>query len=104
MVPSVNPITGWEMVVYDSVVVESRIVGNKAESAGELVGMGVDNVLEESFLNNDPIVVEDIDEDEPILRLKMNVQTVPQTTTNPTIKHQRKTTTSPNIPITTPLP
>jgi len=38
---------------YDLVVAESRIVGNKSESAGESVGMVVENVIEESFLNND---------------------------------------------------
>jgi len=53
MVPFVNPITGWEMVAYDPIVAELRLVGNKSELAGESVGMVVENVIEESFLNND---------------------------------------------------
>jgi len=64
--------------------------------------MVVENGAEEPVLNNDPIVVEDIDEDEPILRFKRTVQIVPQPTTKPAIKRQRKTITSPNVPINAP--
>jgi len=34
MMPSINPITGWEIVVYDLVVAESRLGGDKTESVG----------------------------------------------------------------------
>ena len=79
MIPSANPITGWDMLVYDPIVAESRIVGNQFESAGESIGMVVENVAEEPVLYNDLIVVKDIDEGEPILQFKRTVQTVPPT-------------------------
>ena len=46
---------------------------------------------------------EDSNEDEPILRFKRTILTKPQTTTKPTLKSQRKTTTSPNVPLVAPL-
>ena len=67
------------IVVYDSIVAESRIVGNESESAGEFkdsIDMVVENVVEKPPLNDDP-VVEYIDEFEATLRFKQTVKTIP---------------------------
>ena len=86
LLPFVNPsqkVMGKEMVVYDSVVAESREVGNESMSTEEFSGCGnvvVEN-LEELVLNGDPvgdIDVDNSDEYETILRFKWTVKTVPQ--------------------------
>jgi len=104
-VPSVNPIMGWEIVVYDPVLAESRLGGNKAELVGQSKDFGVENVVENlSFYEFVVEDAEDSDENEPTLRFKRTVLTTPQTMTKPTLKCQRKTTTPPNVPLIAPLP
>ena len=105
MILSVNPITGWEIVVYDPIVAEPRLGGDKTESVRKSKDFGVQNVVE-NLLLNDCVVedAEDSDEDEPTLRFKRTIPTTPQTTTKPTIKRQRKTTTSLNVPLIEHLP
>ena len=94
---------GKEMVVYDSVMAESREVGNESMSTDEFLGcvnVVVEN-LEEPVLNDDlisDIDVDESDEAEPILLFKQ---------TKPMMKpptHQIKHTTSPNVHLTLPLP
>ena len=99
MAPLVNTSTGWEIVVYDPVMAEPRLRWNEAESIGQSKDYDVEHV------GNDFVVVdaEDSEENEPILRFKRTVPTKPQTTTKSTLKRQRKTTTSPNVPLATPL-
>jgi len=85
-------------VVYDPAVSESRLMRIELE--------GVENVMEEPFLNDDPVGdIEDIDSDESdsILRFKQTTQTIPQTTSRPVEwgpKPRFKTTAS--KPFTTP--
>jgi len=100
VIPFVNPITGWELVVYDLRVAESRVGGILSESVEYTVDMDVGHVGEEPVLETDSIIVEDIDEDEPILRFNRTVQTALQPNFKPGIKCQRKTATSTNIPLT----
>ena len=82
-------------MVYDSVVVESRLGGVKAESVGKSKEFDVEHVGNEFVVED----AKDSDEDELILRFKRTVPTKPQTMTKPTLKCQRKTTTSPNVPL-----
>ena len=104
MIPSVNSITGWELVVYDLVVAESKLGGDKTDSIGQSKDSNIENSVE-NLLFNDGVVedAEDSDDDELILRFKRTVPTTSQTTTKPTLKCQRNTTTSPNVPLTAPL-
>ena len=71
-----------------------------SESVEYTVDMDLGHVREEPILKTDSIIVEDIDEDESILRFKRTVQTTPQPNFKPGFKCQRKTATSPNIPLT----
>jgi len=87
MVPLVHPTTGWKIVVYDLSVAESRVGGNLFESVEYTVDMDVGHVGEGPVLETDSIIVEDIDEDEPILRFKRTVQTAPQPNFELGIKH-----------------
>ena len=59
MVPLVHPIAGWEIVMYDPVVAESRLRGNEAESVGESKDYDIGHVDNE-FVFED---AEDSDED-----------------------------------------
>jgi len=78
MVPSVNPITGWEIVVYDPAVAESRFEGNKAESVGQSKDFDVEHLVENPSFNKFVVEgAEDSDEDELILRFKRTVPTKP---------------------------
>jgi len=87
MIPSVNPITGWKIVVYDPVVAESRLRADKTESVGQSKDFGVENVVE-NLLFSDCVVedAEDSDEDEPTFRFKRIIPTMSQTTTKSTLK------------------
>ena len=78
MVPLVYPIIGWEIVVYDLSVAESRVGGNLSELVEYNVDMDVGHVGEEPVLETDSIIAEDINKDELILRFKRIVQTAPQ--------------------------
>jgi len=91
MVPLVHLIAGWEIVVYDPVVAESKLRGNEAESVGEWKDYDV------RYVNNEFIVEDagDSDEDEPIFRFKRTVPTKSQTITKLPFKRQRKTTPHP---------
>ena len=80
-------------MVYDLSVVESRVGGNLSESVEYTVDMDVGHVGEEPILKTDSIIVEDIDENEPILWFKRTVQTAPQPNFKLGSKRQRKTTT-----------
>jgi len=101
MIPLVHPITGWEIVVYDSVVTESRLGGLEADSIGQPKEFDVVHVGNEFIVEN----AEDSDEDEPILRFKRTVPTKPKITTKPTLKRQRRLPLHPTYfslhPITT---
>ena len=68
MVPLVHPITGWEIVMYEPVVVESRFGGYEAESVGESKDYDVERVDNEFVVED----TEDSDEDEPILHIQTN--------------------------------
>jgi len=68
MVPLVHPIMGWEIVVYDPVVAESRLRGNEAELVEESKDYDVEHVDNEFVVED----AEDSDEDEPILRIQTN--------------------------------
>lgn len=81
--------------MYDPVVAEFRLRGNKAELLGESKDYDLGHVDNEFFIED----AEDSDEDEPILRFKRILPTKPQKTTKPTFKCQRKTTTSPDVPL-----
>ena len=73
----VPSIMGWELVVYNPVVAESRSM--RTESVGSS-NMGVENILEEPFLNDDSIGdIEDIDSDDSnsILLFKQTTWTIP---------------------------
>jgi len=59
------------------------------------VGMGA----EEPVPSN--VFTEDSDDDEPIMRFKRTVKTSPQSTLKPGLKPQRKTMTTPNVPLNT---
>ena len=79
-VPSV---LGWELVVYDTVVAESRTMRTEPKGGCNL---GVENVMEEPFLNDDPVGdIDNIDSDESdsILRFKRSTQTIPPTVSGP---------------------
>ena len=65
-------------MVYDLSVAESRVGENLSKSVEYTVDMDVGHGGEEPILETDSIIVEDIDEDEPILRFKRTVQTNPQ--------------------------
>ena len=90
--------------MYDPIVAESRLEGDKTKSVRQSMDFGVENVVE-NLLFNDCVIedAEDSDKDEPILRLKRTVPTTSQTTTKPNLKCQRKTTTSPNVPLAAPF-
>jgi len=86
-------------VTYDPVVAELRLGGLEAESVRQSKEFHVEHVGHEFVVED----AEDSDEDEPILRFKITIPTKPQTMTKPTLKHQRKTTTLPNVPLAAPL-
>ena len=92
--PSVNPITGWELIVYDPSVARSKLDETQSGSVEDSVGV---HVVEDPVLETDLVVVEDIDEDEPPLQFKR------KPTTQPGIKRQRKSTTTPIVPLNTSL-
>ena len=59
------------------------------------VGMGAEEPIPISGF------IEDSDHDEPIIRFKRTVKTTPQPLLKPSLKHQRKTTTTPNASLNT---
>ena len=85
--------------MYDPVVAESRLRRNEVELVGESKDYDVERVDNEFVVED----AEDSDENEPLLRFKLTVPTKPQTTTKLTFKRKRKTTTSPNVPLTASL-
>ena len=87
MISSVNLITGWEIVVYDPVMAESRLGRDKPESVGQSKDFGVENVVENLSFNEFVVEdTEDSDEDELILRFKRTILTMSQTATKLTLK------------------
>ena len=86
VIPTVHPITRWEIVVYDPIMVESRLGGLEAKSIGQSKEFEVEHVGNEFVIED----AEDSDEDEPILRFKRTVPTKPQMMTKLTLKCQRK--------------
>jgi len=96
----VSFVFGWELVLYDPVVAEPRTMRTWPKGG---CTMGVENVTEEPFLNDDPvrdIVDIDIDEFDSILQFK---RITPETASRPSEwdpKLQLKTTVS--KPLTTP--
>jgi len=100
MVPLVHLITGWEIVVDDPSVAESKVGGKLSGSAEYTIDMDIGHVRKEHVLDTDSIIVDDIDKDEPILQFKKTVKTAPQPNFQPGIKRQRKTTTSLSISLT----
>ena len=89
IIPSVQLITGWEIVAYDPVVAESRLEGLEAKSVGQSKEFDVEHVGNEFVVED----AEDSDENEQILRFKRTVPSNPQTATKLNLKRQRKTTT-----------
>jgi len=89
MVPLAHLITGWEIVVYDPSVAESKVGGNLSGSVEYIVDMNIGHVGKEPVLETDSIIVDDIDKDEPILRFKRTIQTAPQPNFQSGIKRQR---------------
>ena len=63
VVPLVSPSTGWEIVVYDLVVAESRLRGNEANLVEESQGFDLER-MGHDFINED---AEDSDEDERVV-------------------------------------
>ena len=63
MVPLVHPVTGWELVVYDPVVAESRLRGNEAKLVEESQGFDLEH-MGYDFINED---AEDSNEDERVV-------------------------------------
>lgn len=63
MVLLVHPVTGWELVVYDPVVAESRLRGNEAKLVEESQGFDHER-MGHDFINED---AEDSDEDERVV-------------------------------------
>ena len=52
MVPLVHPVTGWELVVYDPVVAESRLRGNETKLVEESQGFDLER-MGHDFINED---------------------------------------------------
>ena len=71
-------VMGWELVVYDPIVAKSRSVRNNSNDGGNV---GVENVIEEPFLNDDQDGsiedIDDSDEFDSILWFKRTAKTVP---------------------------
>ena len=63
MVPLVHPVTGWELVVYDLVMAESRLSGNEAKLVEESQCFDLEH-MGHDFINED---AEDSDEDERVV-------------------------------------
>ena len=97
----VNPINGWALVVYEPPIIElvtREILTESFESSSNLeVGMGTEEPVSAS------VFTEDSDDDEPIIWFRKIVKINPQSTLKLGLKPQRKTTTTPNIPLNTPL-
>jgi len=69
IIPSVHPIAGWEIVVYDPVVAESRLGGLEAESVRQSKEFDAKHVGNEFVVKD----AEDSGEDELILRFKRTI-------------------------------
>ena len=98
-IPIMNLITGWELVVYEPPRIElvtGEISIESVESSSDL-GVGMD--AEEPVPSS--IFTEGIDDDEPIIRLERTLKTTPQSTLKPGVKPQRKSNTTPNVPLKT---
>jgi len=67
MAPLVHLIMGWEIVVDDLSVAESKEGGNLSGLVEYTVDMDIGHVGKEPVLDTDSITVDDIDKDEPIL-------------------------------------
>ena len=94
-------------MVYDSVMTESREVDNESMSTDEFLGCDIVIVenLEEYVLSDDPvgdIEVNDSDEFELILGFKRTKPTMKPAELHRT--RRVKSTTSPNLALTVPLP
>jgi len=79
----VSSILGWEFVVYDPVVAESGTTRIGPEGG---YTVDVERVMEDPFLNDDPIgdtANIDSDESDSILQIKQTTQTIPQTASRP---------------------
>jgi len=63
VIPTIHSITGWEIVVNDLVVTESRLGGLEAESVWQFKEFDIKYVGNKFVIKD----AEDSDEDEPIL-------------------------------------
>jgi len=121
-IPTMNPITGWELVVCEPPRIELMTRGILIESVESSSNLGVRMGAEEPVLTSDftkdsnddlgvqmgakepvptTVFTEDSDDDERIIRFKRIVKTTPQSTLKPGVKHQRKNTITPNVPLNT---
>ena len=122
IIPTVNLITRRELVVYEPFRIELVTGGIFTESVKSSsnfgVGMGAEEPVPTSVLTKDSdddlgvgmsaeelvptsVFTENSDDDEPIIQFKRTVKTTRQPTRKPGLKPQRKTTTTPNVPLNT---
>ena len=81
MIPSTNPITGWELVEYKPTKIEKEVVAS-VECERDL-GEGMST---ESTIPTPVFTVDSDDDDEPIIRFKRTARPSPQPTFKPGFK------------------
>jgi len=97
MIPSVNPITGWELVEYNPTKIEKEAVASVECERDLGEGMSTESTIPAPLFTVDS----NDDDDEPIIRFKRIVTPSPQPTFKPGFKRKKKTTTTLIVPLNT---
>jgi len=97
IIPSANPITGWELVEYKPAKIEKESVASVECERDLGERMSTERTIPTPIFTVDS----DEDDDEPIIQFKRTATPSPQPTLKPGFERQKKTTTTPIVPFNT---